>query len=474
MKNNKLMRLIPMIIVPLIIWFAPVPQGLTVNAWRLFGFYLAAIMGLVLKPFSEALVLLTAVGFAGLFLNNITAVLVGYASTTVWLVFSAFGFGVAFVKTGLGRRIAYYMIRSFGSTTLRLGYVTAFLDFVISPVTPSNTARSGGVVYPIILSVIKTLGSEPGPTAKKAGSYLMSNIYFVMKVTSFMFATAMAPNLLTVTFGQKILGIELSWGLWAVAMFPAGIILLLLIPLIGYYLDKPEITVLDNKSIASKGLEELGPMKDNEKILVGIFILALLGWALPSVLGLFKITLKINATAVAVVAMVLCFILNVIKWNDLLEAKSAWNTLLWFGGIIGLASALDKAKFFPWLAKVIEKNVDFGSNAFIALVVIGFFSIAVRYLFASASSYAVAMLPVFLTVGKVAGCNPMALLLVLAATNSYGGALTHYGGGAGPIIFGAGYNTVKGWWITGAVVAIVCFIITMTVGYGWWGIMGIL
>ena len=71
------------------------------------------------------------------------------------------------VKTGLGRRIAYLLIKSLGHTTLRLGYVTALLDLIISPVTPSNTARCGGIVFPIMNSVAKALGSEPGESAKK-------------------------------------------------------------------------------------------------------------------------------------------------------------------------------------------------------------------------------------------------------------------------------------------------------------------
>lgn len=65
-------------------------------------------------------------------------------------------------------------------------------------------------------------------------------------------------------------------------------------------------------------------------------------------------------------------------------------------GIIGLASALSKEKVFDWLANLIQNNVDFGHNPFIALTIIGFLSIIIRYFFASASSYAIAMLPVFL------------------------------------------------------------------------------
>ena len=159
-----------------------------------------AIVGLVVKPWPAPIILLLSIAGSAIFLNATKNVLSGYASTTVWLVFSAFSLSVAFVKTGLGRRIAYLLIKSLGHTTLRLGYVTALLDLIISPVTPSNTARCGGIVFPIMNSVAKALGSEPGESAKKAGSYLMINTYMVTKVTSLMFATAMAPNLLAADY----------------------------------------------------------------------------------------------------------------------------------------------------------------------------------------------------------------------------------------------------------------------------------
>ncbi|KGQ70899.1 membrane protein [Chelonobacter oris] len=470
----KIWKLGIMAIFPLLLWFTPPPEGLTVEAWKLLGFYLAAILGLILRPFSEPLVLLTSMGFASIFLNNTSSLLTGYSTTTIWLVFAAFSISTAFVKTGLGKRIAYLMIRSFGSTTLRLGYVTAFLDFIISPVTPSNTARSGGIVFPIIHAIAKALGSDPGESAKRAGSYLMANVYFVMKVTSFMFITAMAPNLLTAEFMNRILGVDLNWGNWAVGLVVPGIILLLIFPLLGYYLDKPEIKYINNKKIAAEGLNELGSLKNSEKVLIVIFTLALLGWALPSIFGLIGLKLSINATAVALVAMVLSFLFGVITWNDMLANKGAWNTLIWFGGIIGMATALDKANVFDWLAQLLGDNINFGDNPFIILIIIGLLSIIVRYFFASASSYVVAMLPVFLTVGKVAGADPMALALLLAATNSFGGLLTHYGAGAAPIIFGAGYNSVVKWWGMGAIMALIAFIVFMTIGYGWWGLIGLI
>lgn len=319
------------------------------------------------------------------------------------------------MKTGLGRRIAFILIKSFGHTTLRLGYVTAVLDFIISPATPSNVARCGGIVFPIINSVAKALGSEPGESAKKAGSYLMVNTYMVTKVTSIMFATAMAPNMLAADYMNKILGVDITWGLWALALVVPGLAMLIITPALMYLLEKPTIQHIDSQAIANEGLRELGPMSSREKALITIFVLALLGWALPSILtqGL-GITFALDSTAVAITAMVAVLVLGVIQWNDILESKGGWNTFIWFGGIIGLSSALSKLKFFEWLANFMGTHFQFGESPMVALIIIGGLSIIVRYLFASGSAYVVAMLPVFLTVGKVAGVNPMALSLLLS------------------------------------------------------------
>ena len=118
--------------------------------------------------------------------------------------------------------------------------------------------------------------------------------------------------------------------------------------------------------------------------------------------------------------------------------------------------------------------MSFGDSPTMALILLTLVSVLVRYLFASGSAYVVAMLPVFLTIGKVSGANPMALALALAASNAYGGALTHYGGAAAPIIFGAGFNDTRSWWITGGVVAAICFAFMSTAGVAWWGMLGII
>ena len=464
--KDKLWRVAVMAAIVAIAWFGGTPEGLKPQVWQLFGIYLATIVGLVLKPFPVPITVLLGVATSSILLSNTKDVLAGYSNTALWLIFAAFALSVAFGKTGLGHRIAYHLVRLFGSTTLRLGYVTAFLDLILSPATPSNTARAAGIVYPINLSIAEAVGSYPGETAKKAGAYLLQNGYFATKVTSFLFATAMAPNYLALDFITKLTGVSLNWAQWAAAMFVPGFIMLMLIPLIGYMYERPSVKDIDNKKIAADGLAELGPMKASEKGLIVIALLAITGWILPT------FGIKIDATAVAIVAMIATFVCGIISWDDLLKTKAAWNTLIWFGGILGLSSALTKGKFFEWLAKYLEAHMNFGLDPFMMLILISIISVAVRYFFASGTAYISAMLPVFLIVGINAGIDPTLLAFIMIGTNAYGGSVTHYGAAPGPIIFSAGYNNVKDWWTVGLISAVVCLVLNYVIGIPWWKIAG--
>lgn len=464
--KDKLWRVAVMAAIVAIAWFGGTPEGLKTQVWQLFGIYLATIVGLVLKPFPVPITVLLGVATSSILLSNTKDVLAGYSNTALWLIFAAFALSVAFGKTGLGHRIAYHLVRLFGSTTLRLGYVTAFLDLILSPATPSNTARAAGIVYPINLSIAEAVGSYPGETAKKAGAYLLQNGYFATKVTSFLFATAMAPNYLALDFITKLTGVSLNWAQWAAAMFVPGFIMLMLIPLIGYMYERPSVKDIDNKKIAADGLAELGPMKASEKGLIVIALLAITGWILPT------FDIKIDATAVAIVAMIATFVCGIISWDDLLKTKAAWNTLIWFGGILGLSSALTKGKFFEWLAKYLEAHMNFGLDPFMMLILISIISVVVRYFFASGTAYISAMLPVFLIVGINAGIDPTLLAFIMIGTNAYGGSVTHYGAAPGPIIFSAGYNNVKDWWTVGLISAVVCLVLNYVIGIPWWKITG--
>ena len=445
----------------------PVPAGLTIEAWKLFAIYCSALLGLILRPANEAIVLITVLAFGSLILP-VGKLLSGFANPTVWLVFTAFLISQAFADTGLGKRIAYIMVGRFGKTALGLVYGQAVTDLVLSPATPSNTARSGGIVYPIFRNVASALGSEPGPSGRKIGAFLTLAGYGISLSTSALFITACAPNAMIVSFAKSILKVDISWMQWTIAFLVPGFLIFLAIPYIIYRLYPPELRKIEGaEEISRKGLAELGPMSVKEKLLVVFFILAILGWATGNIT-------QINGTVVALIFFSLCAIFKLVSWDNVLANKGAWTTLMWYGGIIGLADTLAGAKFFTWLAKLASGSVDFaGSNVYVVFLGLLLLSVLIRYIFASMGAYVAAFIPVLFVLGAAAQVPAMPLALLIAGSSAYGSLTTHYGGAVGPILFGSGYVDQKTWWSIGAVMAVVNIAVYMTIGLAYWKIIGL-
>ncbi|EAX48316.1 anion transporter [Thermosinus carboxydivorans Nor1] len=465
MRSNLLRGLI-CLCVPLLILAIPVPTGLSVLAWQLLAVYIGAILGLMLKPVPEAVVLLTAIAVVGIVYKNIGMALSGYADPTAWLIFAAFMISICFIETGLGRRIAYLLIRYIGKSSLGLGYVAAFADLFFAPAIPSNTARTGGLVFPIFQSLVLTLDSKPGPTARRIGSYQMLVMYNISLVTAAMFITAGVIHPLNLTFAKNILHVEISWIEWAVGMFVPGILTLLAVPYLIYKIYPPEIKSINNREIANKGLQELGPITSQEKRLLILFVIALLGWST-------SIITKINATAIAIGIVAASVWLGIVKWKSLLACEQAFNTFLWFAGIVSLANGMGKEKLFSWLGQVIANNFNIaGLNQYLVLFGILFISIIVRYLFASTAAYVATLIPVFYTLGALAHLPAKPLVLIMAASSMLGSVMTHYGNALGPILFGTGYVEQSAWWKIGHIVTIVGMVIWLIAGAAWWKILG--
>ena len=161
--GGQLIRGIIVLLVGVVIWSLPVPAGVKKEAWQLLAIFVATIFGLILTPLPMGAVVILGVMMTALTgVLKIGAVLSGFANNTVWLIVAAFLVARGFISTGLGRRVAYMFIRAFGRKTLGLAYSIVASELVISPATPSNTARAGGIIYPIVRALSSTFGSEPG------------------------------------------------------------------------------------------------------------------------------------------------------------------------------------------------------------------------------------------------------------------------------------------------------------------------
>ena len=245
--SNYWKALVP-IVVGAVLLLLPIPEGLKPNAWYYFALFVAVIIALILEPIPAAAVGLIGVTTATVSLlvvpkpaDAIKWALSGFQDGTVWLIFVAFMFALGYEKTGLGRRVALNLVRWLGKKTLGLGYAVALADLVLAPFTPSNTARSGGTIFPVIKNIPPLYGSEPGPTARKIGSYIMWTAFATTCLTSSMFLTGLAPNLLALSLVKTTAKIDISWTEWFMGMAPVGLLLFILLPWIVYKIYPPEL-----------------------------------------------------------------------------------------------------------------------------------------------------------------------------------------------------------------------------------------
>lgn len=447
-----------------VLYFAPLP-GLAPAQRHLAAIFVATVISLMAQPLpmgASVLVAMTLLALTGTVPP--ARVFSGFANTTVWLIFTALLFGRAVAASGFGARVAYLFIRRFGTSSLALGYSVAVSNTVLAPFVPSDTARGGAIIYPIVHSLARAFGSEPGATAGRMGSFLIMIGFHSTYTSSAMFLTSMASNPLMAEFARKIAGVELTWGLWALGSAVPALLTLGLMPYLLHRVYPPEVrNTQPARALAGEELRRMGPMQWKERFLVVVLLAVMAGWVAAPWHGL-------HPAFVALAGVSAMLMLHVLPWDDLLGERKIWDALIWFGGLIMMADELNGTgvintvtawtfRYLPawhWLA---------------ALVAIVCLYLYVHYAFASMTAQVVALYPAFLAAALANAVPPVVAVLPLAYFSSLDAGLTHYGTGSAPIFFAPGYVSQKTWWKLGFLFSLVNLAIWLGVGLLWWKIL---
>lgn len=442
---------------------APAPPGLPLHAWRYFAVFAAVLAALVLEPVPNAAAGLVGVATVAalsrwvLFAPGELArpgfdaraaavdwALSGFRNPAVWLAFSAFMFGLGYEKTSLGRRLALWIVRGLGRSTLRLGLAVALVDGLLAPFTPSNTARSAGIVYPVIEGIPRLYGSEPdSPSARRIGSYLLWTAFAASCVTSTLFLTALAPNIIAVDLARRMAGVQIGWGRWFLAAAPFALPLLLLVPLIGLRLCPPAVRFSPEvPAWAGAELARLGRVTRREVAFASLLTVALGLWIAGGRV--------VHPFTVAVGVLALMLVTGVVTWREMAGHAPAWDMLMRLALLVTMADGLGRTGFVGWLAHGVgQRLAGLPSTAALAGLVAAYF--ASHYLFATTTAQATAVLPVMLVVGQSVPGLPMEpLALLLALSHGLMGVISPYATGPAPVYHGSGYLPSSLFWRLGA------------------------
>lgn len=465
-KYNDKLKLLSIFVVCIFMWFYPISNELSTQSWHLLVIFLGTMLGIIMNPMPISAVALLGASLCiatGTLSTN--QVLNGFSEKVVWLLLFAFLIARGIIKTGLGKRIAYYFIAKLGRTTLGVSYGLVFAEFFLSPIIPSVTARGGGVIYPIAESLASEYGSNHSPENIKRNRGFIGQVCFQTNIiTSTMFVTAMAANPLLQSLAFKE-GIEITWASWALGAIIPGIISLILMPLLVYIIHPPAIKQsLEAPKAAKEALQKMGRVSFHEMIMIIVFAALIIGWVLDKKIGL-------DATSVAMFGVVALLVTGVLSWNDAINEKGAWDSFIWFAVMVMLSGYLAEFGTIKWIGTQIGESIKhYPSSIAIPLLAVIYFYL--HYLFASATAHATVLFTTFLYLVLGFGANPMLTAMILAYFTALSSGLTHYGIATAPIYYESKSVSTKEWWIIGFLVSLLNLGIWGIIGGVWWKYLG--
>ena len=454
------------IIVGMLLWLFGAPSGLDIKAYHIFIVFISVIISILIRAVPMAVSVLTGLLFSVLVgLISLKDALKGFGDSTTWLVVIAFLIAGVVIDTGLGRRISFLCIHALGKSITGLGYAICSAEFILGPLVPSNTARGGGILAPIVDSMSRTFGSSPTQSPEKAGQYLHLIGAHANLITSAMFLTGMAANPLVSKAAYDIFQIEFDWLTWTLGSIVPGLVGLAGLPILIKYLSPPTIkSIQPIRDKIKNDVKKLGPWTRSEILSALILGAMLLLWSTKPIHGW-------GTTTVALLGLITILLLNVISWDKMVKNYKAWDALIWLGGLLTLATSLKNLGFILWFTDSIQQSLVGISPAYLllSLALIYFYSM---YFFSMLTAHIAALAGAVFMVLSDINLNPFIIVGIIAYFSNLCACLTNYSSGPVIIYFGNGYFLPIRWFKIGFLVSIYHMVVWLGVGSIWWRIIG--
>jgi DASS family divalent anion:Na+ symporter len=454
-------RLLTIVSITAVIWIAmPTPTGLTDQAWELALIFAATIVSVLSNalPIFVASITALAVAVLGGAMSPKQAYS-GFSADVILLIVAAFLVARAVVKSGLGHRIAWFIIARFGQSTLGLAYSLMVADLCIAPAFPSNTARAG-VLYPIAESLALSLDSRPEPSSRRrVGSYLMMSGIAGLSISSALWLTAMAANAVGVAIAREQ-GINITFTSWLIAASVPCLIAAAIMPWVVYRVFPPQLhKTPDAPANARKQLAHMGPISRKEGITAFTFCAIVILWALSDVIGA-------NNTAVAFAGLAFLMLCSVYDVADIKAEGGTLEVFIWFAILFAMSTTLNELGFMRWMGDHISAAVAGLQWPWVFVLLLVAY-IVIHYFFVSQTAHMLALFPVFLSVGVSSGVpGHLMAFSILFATN-YFSAQTPQASSSNVIFAGTGYLEMKDIYRVGFVVTLVNTLIFGSIGSLW-------
>ncbi len=391
-----------------IVLVLPTPPGLTPEGQSAVALFVFTGMILSLQPVPLPIAaLLVPVAQVALGIDEVSGAFAPFADPVIYLILASLFLAEALRKHGLTRRLALYAIvwsqGHFHRLLLLLIALTAFLSMWVL-----NTATAA-MLIPVALSIAQQISDETD--ARKFLAVLVLAIGYGASIGGI--GTPMGSGENAIASGQLTQVVDFSffnWLAYGLPMVVALVPLTWIMLLVAFRVPNArlEVTPALRELVRARGLN------GEQKEIIGVLGLSIFLWVGGAMIEnwLHLPTTLLSSATVAILAVALLSVEELIDWNDLKGVN--WGIIFVIGAGLTLGDALDKSGASAWIVSLVEPLLrGLPYVAVLALLVISTFTLTQ---FMNSVTYGAILSPILVTLGVSSGIAPPRLILPFVFT----------------------------------------------------------
>ena len=408
----------------LLVLYLPNPEGLssegrvTAAVFLLMGIWWAfeaiplqvtALMPLILFPL--------------LSVEEIAVISREYMNKVQFLFAGGFIIALAIQKWNLHKRVALNILKFSGLNSR--GIVASFMvASAVLSMWVMNTSTAI-MLLPVGISVIKVISDTVNDVSDNQKFNfqlcLLLGIAYAASVGGIATPIGTSPNGVLIQFASNNYDYDIGFANWISIGLP---ITLGLGPLIWIFLTRIIFPVnfsatQESKDKLNSMLKELGPMSNEEKKVIVVFLITAFFWIFRQLIDNLPGLSLLDDSVIAITGAVSLFFINennnknkLLIWDDV-QSGFPWGLIFLFGGGMALAYVVNDSGLALWLASLIPSETYF----WIILLTVIVMVVLLTELTSNLTT-TITFLPVVASVGLNMGIDPLLLILPLTISAS--------------------------------------------------------